>query len=81
MAATSYCSILNPLGQPTLELWILLASWRVTLKKFVASTMRTCLLTTCALLLARVCSGVLLACTGLPPHRLGLGLRLRLEGV
>ena len=28
------------------ELRILLASWRVALKQFVASTMRTCLLTT-----------------------------------
>ena len=34
------------------ELWILLASWHVTLNVFVASTMRTCLLTTCALALA-----------------------------
>ena len=38
------------------ELWILLASWHVTLKKFAASTMRTCLLTMCALALAPVCS-------------------------
>ena len=49
------------------ELWILLASWHVTLKKFVASTMKTCLLTMCALALAPVCSGVLMVCVGLPP--------------
>ena len=44
------------------ELWILLASWHVTLKTFAASTMRTCLLTTCALALVPVYSGVLLVC-------------------
>ena len=49
------------------ELWILLASWRVTLKNFVASTMRTCLLTTRAVALAPVCSGVFLVCVCLPP--------------
>ena len=48
-------------------LWILLASWHVTLEEFVASTMRTCLVTTCALALAPVCSGVLLAYASLPP--------------
>ena len=40
------------------ELWILLASWHVTLRRFVASTMRTWLLPTCALALAPFCSGV-----------------------
>ena len=38
--------------------------------------MRTCLLTTCALAPAPVCSGVLLVCVGLG---LGLGLRLKLK--
>ena len=43
---------LRPSGKSkSTELWILLASWRVTLRKFVASTMRTCLL----------------VCIGLPP--------------
>ena len=49
------------------ELWILLASWHVTLRNLVASTMRTCFLTMCALALAPVYPGVLLVCVGLPP--------------
>ena len=49
------------------ELWILLASWHVTLKTFVASTIRTCLLTTCALALAPVLCMVHLICVDLPP--------------
>ena len=54
------------------ELWILVASWNVIFRKSVASTMRTCLLTTCALAPAPVFSEVL----GLRP-RLGLGLDTR----
>ena len=58
---------LSPSGKSlSTELWVLLASWRVALKPFVASTMRTCLLTTCGLALAPVCSEVLLVCGGLP---------------
>ena len=85
---------LRPSGNSlSTELWILLTSWHVTLRRFVASTMRTCLLTTCALALAPVCSRVLLACVGLPPSlqltsaisvspslRLWFTLRLRLGG-
>ena len=82
---------LRPSGKSlSTELWILLASWRVTLRKFVASTMRTCLLTARALALALVSSGVLLVCVGLPPSlqlttipvssRPWPRLRLRLEG-
>ena len=47
------------------ELWILLAYWHEALRKFIASTMRTCLLTTCALARALICSGALLVCVGL----------------
>ena len=73
------------------ELWILLASWHVALRNCVASTIRTYLLTTCALALAPVCSGVPLVCVDLPPSLqltsnhlcvpspMALRLRLRVE--
>ena len=71
--AMDYACTLVYMGGGIEYAWIMLAPWRVTLKTFVVSTMRTCLLTTCALALAPVCSGVFLACVGLPPSLQGLG--------
>ena len=67
---------LRPSGKSlSAEIWLLLASWHVALRKFVASTMKTCLLTTCALRLRlRLRLWLIVAVL-----RIGLGgLRIRL---
>ena len=70
-AAVSAC---RPFGKSqSTELWILLASSHVLLSECVASTMRTCSLSTCAPGFALICSGVPHVGFGMPPS-------LQLEG-
>ena len=76
---------LKPSGKSlSTDQWILLASWHVTLKTFQASTMRTCLLTACALAL-RLRLRLRLRLEGgrvgsARNHKLRLRLRLKAQG-